>query len=516
MSVGPHSRRLVASIDQGTGSTRCLLFDAAGRLVSLAQREHAHRYPRPGWSEHDASEIWSNVRRVVPQALSDAGATPDDVVALGIANQRESCVVWERRTGRPLSPVITWEDTRASGVIEQIVAAGHTEAVLAATGIPPASYFAAGRLRWLLDTVPDLERRALRGEVAFGTMETWLIWNLTGGEHLTDVTNASRTNLMNLDSLRWDSDMLDVFDIPEETLPEIRATADAYGTCAEVLPGVPITAALGDQQAALFGQTCFDVGQSKCTFGTGAFFLMNVGQTPVPSRHGLLATVGYALPGEPPVFALEGSIAVAGSLVQWVRDNVGLVDTAPRIETLARTVSDNGGCYVVPAFSGLYAPRWDAQARGVIVGLTAYVTSGHLARSVLEATAWQTAEVVEAVEQVSGQRPASLRVDGGMTTNHLLMQNVADVLDLPVERPLFSETVSVGAAYAAGLSAGVWPDLDALRRLWRRAASWQPEMDSATRDRERAHWAHAVDRARGWLDHDPAPGRDEQARGLTG
>lgn len=497
------SPRLVAAIDQGTGSTRCLLFDEEGRLVSMAQREHAQHHPRPGWSEHDAVEIWSNVRRVVPEALAEAGATPADVVALGIANQRESCLVWDRSTGQPLSPVITWEDTRATVVVDQVVAAGHREEVLRRTGIPPSAYFAASRLRWLLDTVPDLQRRAERGEVGFGTMESWLIWNLTG-IHVTDVTNASRTNLMNIEDLTWDPAMLSVFGIPEQVLPEIRATAETYAVCTDVLPGVPITAAMGDQQAALFGQTCFEVGQSKCTFGTGAFLLVNTGTIQQPSQSGLLSTVAYVLPGEKPVFALEGSMAVTGSLVQWCRDSLGLVPTAPQIETLAASVEDNGGCYVVPAFSGLYAPRWDADARGVIVGLTAFVNRGHLARGVLESTAWQTSEVVGAIQEVTGQPLTSLRADGGMTTNHLLMQTVADVLDIRVERPLFSETVSVGAAYAAGLSIGVWPDLDALGRLWRRACSWEPQMDSATRERERTLWMQAVERSKGWIDRGAA------------
>ncbi|MDR7251557.1 glycerol kinase [Nocardioides sp. BE266] len=493
------TRRLIAAIDQGTGSTRCLLFDESGQLVSMAQREHTQHHPQPGWSEHDAAEIWSNVRRVVPEALADAGATPADVVALGIANQRESCLLWDRSTGQPLSPVITWEDTRASVVVDRVIADGHHDAVLAATGIPPSTYFAASRVRWLLDTVPDLEQRSVRGEVAFGTMESWLIWNLAG-VHVTDVTNASRTNLMNIEALAWDPDMLGVFGIPEEVLPEIRTTAETYGKCQDVLPGVPITAAMGDQQAALFGQTCFDVGESKCTFGTGAFLLVNTGHVPRRSQAGLLSTVAYVLPGEEPVFALEGSVAVTGSLVQWCRDSLGLVTTAPGIETLARTVDDNGGCYVVPAFSGLYAPHWDPAARGVIVGLTSFVNRGHLARGVLEATAWQTADVVAAIQGVLDQPLLSLRADGGMTTNHLLMQTVADVLDLRVERPLYAETVSVGAAYAAGLSVGVWSDLDSLRRLWRRACSWEPQMDSETRERERARWTHAVERAQGWMD----------------
>lgn len=492
------TERLVAAIDQGTGSTRCLLFDEGGQLVSMAQREHAQHHPQPGWSEHDADEIWSNVRRVVPEALADAGATPADVVALGIANQRESCLVWDRRTGQPLSPVLTWEDTRATVVVDQVVAVGHHDDVLRATGIPPSSYFAASRLRWLLDTVPDLERRAERGEVAFGTMETWLIWNLAE-VHVTDVTNASRTNLMNIEDLAWDVGMLAVFGIPEQVLPEIRTNAETYGVCHDVLPGVPITAAIGDQQAALFGQTCFEAGQGKCTFGTGAFLLVNSGTTPQRSQAGLLSTVAYVLPGEDPVFALEGSVAVTGSLVQWCRDSLGLVASAPQIETLASSVDDNGGCYVVPAFSGLYAPRWDPAARGVIVGLTSFVSRGHLARGVLEATAWQTADVVTAIQGVIDHPLVSLRVDGGMTTNHLLMQTVADVLDLRIERPLFSETVSVGAAYAAGLSAGVWPDLDSLGRLWRRACDWQPRLDTDTRERERARWTQAVERAQGWL-----------------
>ena len=493
------ARRLVAAIDQGTGSTRCLLFDESGQLVSMAQREHAQHHPQPGWSEHDAMEIWSNVRRVVPEALADAGAAPGDVVALGIANQRESCLVWDRSTGQPLSPVITWEDTRATVVVDRVVTDGHHDDVLEATGIPPSAYFAAPRLRWLLDTVPGLERRCERGEVAFGTMESWLVWNLAG-VHVTDVTNASRTNLMNIDDLAWDPGMLRVFGIPEAVLPEIRTTAETYGTCHDVLPGVPITAAMGDQQAALFGQTCFEVGQGKCTFGTGAFLLVNTGTTPQRSQAGLLSTVAYVLPGEAPVFALEGSVAVTGSLVQWCRDSLGLVSTAPGIETLAASVDDNGGCYVVPAFSGLYAPRWDPAARGVIVGLTSFVTRGHLARGVLEATAWQTADVVAAMEGVVGHPLPSLRVDGGMTTNHLLMQTVADVLDLRIERPLYAETVSVGAAYAAGLSAGVWSDLDSLGRLWRRACSWEPRLDAESRERERARWEHAVERAQGWMD----------------
>ncbi|GAA1876568.1 glycerol kinase GlpK [Lapillicoccus jejuensis] len=501
--------RYVVAVDQGTTSTRSIVFDLQGRMVSLASRQHRHHHPQPGWSEHDPAEIWRHVQHVVPQALDDIGADASQVVALGIANQRESCLVWERRTGRPLTPVITWEDTRAGDVVQQVLDAGHGDLVVERTGAPVSTYFAGSRLRWLLDHVRGLAERAERGEVCFGTMETWLVWNLTGGadggRHVTDVTNASRTNLLDVRGLDWDPRMLEVFGVPHAMLPHVEPTTGDFGTCTSVLPGVPVAAAMGDQQAALFGQTCFAPGQSKATFGTGAFLLVNAGSEVPPSGHGLVPTVAYVLPGEAPVYALEGSVAAAGSLVQWCRDALRLVPTAPRIETLARTAPDNGGCYVVPAFSGLYAPRWDAHARGVIVGLTAYVDRGHLARGVLEATAWQTAEVVEAVASALGHGLDALRVDGGMTTNHLLMQTVADVLDVPVERPLFAETVSVGAAYAAGLGVGAWGDLDALSRLWRRAARWEPAMPDAVRRRERAQWSRAVERAQHWVELPEGP-----------
>ncbi|MEQ4548447.1 FGGY family carbohydrate kinase, partial [Nocardioides kribbensis] len=372
----------------------------------------------------------------------------------------------------------------------------------------PAGYFAAPRLRWLLDHVPGLQRRARLGEVAFGTMESWLIWNLTGGPdggvHVTDVTNASRTMLMDIHTLQWDQRLLDALDVPAAMLPEIRPNAQVYGTCTVGLPGVVIGGAFGDQQAALFGQTCFDEGEAKCTYGTGAFLLMNTGASVRPSTHGLLSTVAYALEGEQPVYATEGSIAVAGALVQWFRDSLEMISSAPEIETLARRVEDNGGCYIVPAFAGLFAPRWQADARGVVVGLTSYVTRGHLARAVLEATAWQTCEVVEAVDLDTSLTLSRLRVDGGMTANHLLMQTVADVLDVPVERPLVAESVSLGAAYAAGLAVGFWPDLDVLRGTWRRAALWEPSMSPVVRRRERAAWDRAVQRTLHWVvDEDP-------------
>ncbi|MDO9380716.1 MAG: glycerol kinase GlpK [Nocardioidaceae bacterium] len=500
------SRPLIAAIDQGTTSTRCMLFDRQGQTVSLAQREHRQEFPRPGWVQHDADEIWRNVQRVVPAALAQAGAAPTDVVALGIANQRETTVVWDPRTGRSLAPAITWQDTRSDEIVETLVADGHETLVREVTGLRPTTYFAGPRLRWLLDHVRGLREKADAGELLFGTIDSWLTWNLTGGPdggiHVTDVTNASRTMLMDLDTLQWDDRLLAAMDLPRAVLPEIRPSAEVYGTCASLLPGVPLAAALGDQQAALFGQTCFTAGEAKCTYGTGAFLLVNAGTKRPPSTPSLLTTVGYVLGDDAPVYAVEGSIAMAGSLVQWFRDSLGMIPTAPQIETLARSVDDNGGCYIVPAFSGLYAPRWKQDARGVIVGLTSYVGRGHLARAVLEATGWQTYEVVEAIRAEAGIELAALRVDGGMTSNHLLMQFVSDVLDVGVDRPLVSETVCLGAAYAAGLTVGYWSDLAALQRNWHRAASWQPSMDPALRRREAARWDRAVEHALGWAGHE--------------
>ena len=492
--------RVVAAIDQGTTSTRCLLFNPAGRMVAVAQREHRQHYPRPGWVEHDPEEIWRNVTRVVPAALRSAGLRPENIVALGIANQRETTVIWDRRTGEPLARAITWQDTRTDGIVARLVDDGTGALVTDRCGLPPATYFAGPRLRWLLDHVPGARAGAEAGDVLFGTMESWLIWKLTG-RHVTDVTNASRTMLMDLQSLTWAPELLDVLDVPARMLPEIRPNAEVYGTCTTVLPGVPVAGALGDQQAALVGQTCFAPGEAKCTYGTGAFLLMNTGPRIARSTHGLIPTVGYVL-GDSPIYALEGSIAVTGSLVQWFRDALGMISTAAQIETLAMTVPDNGGCYIVPAFSGLYAPRWHPEARGVMVGLTSYITRGHLARAVLEATGWQTREVVDAMNADSGVPVTRLKVDGGMTANHLLMQFVADVLDVPVERPLGSEAVSLGAAYAAGLAVGYWSGLEVLRGNWHRAAAWEPSMDPDLRRRERDNWSRAVDRSYGWA---PAP-----------
>ena len=494
--------RYVVAIDQGTTSTRCIVFDHRARLVSVAQREHQQHYPQPGWVEHDAAEIWRNVQRLVPQALAQAGVRREQVVAIGIANQRETTVLWDRATGIPISRAVNWQDTRTDALVEELAADGGRDRFYDECGLPLATYFAGPRIRWLLDATPGLRERAERGEVLFGTMDTWLVWNLTGGPrggvHVTDVTNASRTMLMNIRTLQWSDELLRDIGVPRAMLPEIRSSAEEYGKADAVLPGVSIAATLGDQQAALFGQTCFSPGEAKCTYGTGSFLLINTGAEIVRSSHGLLATVGYKIGDEEAVYALEGPIAITGSLVQWFRDNLGLINSAAEIETLALTVEDNGGCYIVPAFSGLYAPHWRSEARGVIVGLTSYITKGHLARAVLEATGWQTREVVDAMNADSGLELATLRVDGGMTTNNLLMQFIADVLDVPVVRPMALETVSLGAAYAAGLAVGLWPDLEGLRRNWHRAGQWLPHMDADRRKQEYEDWQRAVDRTYGW------------------
>ncbi|UQU67975.1 glycerol kinase GlpK [Couchioplanes caeruleus] len=493
------TERYVVAIDQGTTSTRCIVFDRRGQLVSLAQQEHKQYFPKPGWVEHDAAEIWRNVERLAPLALRRAGITLDQVSAVGIANQRETTVVWDRRTGAPVGRALVWQDTRTDSLVHRLLEAPGAAEVQERAALPLATYFSGPRLRWMLDHTPGLQERAERGEILFGTMETWLIWNLTGGLHVTDVTNASRTNLLDVHTLDWSPESLDFFGIPRAMLPEVRPSVSVLGTAKAAFPGVRIGAALGDQQAALFGQTCFTPGEAKCTYGTGSFLLLNTGADLIRSDNGLLSTVAYQIEGEPAQFALEGSIAITGSLVQWFRDQLELITTAPEIETLARTVSDNGGCYIVPAFSGLYAPHWRSEARGVIVGLTSYITKGHLARAVLEATAWQTREVVDAMNANSGLTLKTLKVDGGMTADNLLMQYVADVLDVPVVRPLAAETVSLGAAYAAGLAVGHWPDLEDLRRNWHRAGQWLPAMDPDLRASEYGNWRRAVERTFDWI-----------------
>jgi len=492
----------VMAIDQGTTSTRCILFDYQGRLVSVAQREHQQHYPAPGWVEHDAVEIWRNVKRLAPEALAQAGVGLEQLAAIGIANQRETTVLWDRVTGVPVGRAVNWQDTRTDALIEQLAADGGHDRFHDRCGLPLATYFAGPRIRWLLDATPGMRARAERGEVLFGTMESWLIWNLTGGPeggvHVTDVTNASRTMLMDISTLEWSDELLDAIGVPRAMLPEIHSSSEVYGKASVVLPGIKIAAALGDQQAALFGQTCFAPGEAKCTYGTGSFLLLNTGAEIVRSTHGLLTTVGYKIGDDDAVYALEGAIAITGSLVQWFRDNLGLINSAPEIETLALSVEDNGGCFIVPAFSGLFAPHWRSEARGVIVGLTSYITKGHLARAVLEATGWQTREVVDAMDADSGLALRTLRVDGGMTADNLLMQFIADVLDVPVVRPMALETVSLGAAYAAGLAVGYWADLEGLRRNWHRAGQWLPKMDPAHRESEYESWQRAVERTLNW------------------
>jgi glycerol kinase len=502
------TERYVMAVDQGTTSTRCILFDTRGRLVAVTQREHKQHFAKPGWVEHDGAEIWHNVEDIAPMAVAQAGITLSQVAAIGIANQRETTLLWDRHTGVPVSRALVWQDTRTDELVDSLAARPDAAIVADRTGLPLATYFSAPRISWLLDHQPGLRDRAERGDILFGTMESWLIWKLTGGPdggvHATEVTNASRTQLMNLATLEWDEELLAFFDIPRQMLPAIRPSMEVYGVASAVLPGVRIAAALGDQQAALFGQTCFSPGEAKCTYGTGSFLLLNTGTELVRSSHGLLSTVAYRIGSEAAVYALEGSIAVTGSLVQWFRDQLGIISSAPEIETLARTVTDNGGCYIVPAFSGLFAPYWRSEARGVIVGLTSYITKGHLARAVLEATGWQTREVVDAMNADSGLVLSSLKVDGGMTADNLLMQFLADVLDVPVVRPMVAETVSLGAAYAAGLAVGYWPDMGVLRGNWHRAAQWLPDMAPARRDREYANWRRAVERTFDWVRPAPA------------
>ncbi|GAA1132931.1 glycerol kinase GlpK [Kribbella jejuensis] len=493
------AEQYVAAVDQGTNSTRCILFDRRGRLVSVAQREHRQLFPRPGWVEHDAEEIWRNVTRVVPLAIKQIGAEPSQVVAIGITNQRETSLLWDRRTGRPIGHAVVWQDTRTDRLVTDLAGEDGPDRFADRCGLPLTTYFSAPRIRWMLDHTPGLRARAERGEILFGTMETWLIWNFTRGLHATDVTNASRTMLMNIETLDWDDELLAAFDVPRSILPEIRPSSGVFATATEVLPGVRIGAALGDQQAALFGQTCFSPGEAKCTYGTGSFLLMNTGHEIVRSKHGMLTTVAYRIGDHPASYALEGSMAVTGSLVQWFRDGLGMIHTAAEIETLARTVEDNGGAYIVPAFSGLFAPHWRSEARGVIAGLTGYITKGHLARAVLEATGFQTLEVVDAMNADSGIALTALKVDGGMTANNLLMQFIADLLDVRVVRPMVTETVSLGAAYAAGLAVGYWPDLEGLRSNWHRAGQWMPHMDPARRAAEYANWQAAVQRTFNWI-----------------
>jgi len=497
------STKYVAAVDQGTTSTRCMIFDHASKVIAAEQMEHRQILPRAGWVEHDPLEIWERTQEVIASALSQAQLTPTDIAALGITNQRETTVVWDKHSGQPLHPAIVWQDTRTDGIVARLAADGGADRFRAKTGLPVSTYFAGTKLIWLLENVDGLRAAAQRGDALFGTIDSWLVWNMTGGRvHITDVTNASRTLLMNLQTLDWDDELLKALDIPRAMLPQIRPSSDPtpYGTYRLHGGGIPITGILGDQQAALYGQTCFSVGEAKNTYGTGNFMLINTGNEVVPSKSGLLTTVGYKIGTQPAVYALEGSIAVTGSLVQWLRDNLGLIRNAKEVEDLAHTVQDNGGIYFVPAFSGLFAPYWRADARGVIVGMTRYVNKGHIARAALEATAYQTREVVEAMRQDSGVEVTTLKVDGGMTRNNLLMQFQADILGVPVVRPTISETTALGAAYAAGLATGFWASEEDLRKNWGVDQEWTPQMDVEKRETLFKGWKKAVTRTLDWVE----------------
>ncbi len=494
----------VGAIDQGTTSSRFIVFDKAGNIVSVGQKEHEQIYPKPGYVEHDPLEIWTNTQSVIQDALAKKGLKPQDLAAIGITNQRETTLIWDRRTGKPLHNALVWQDTRVDAIVDEFAKDGGHDRLRAKTGLPLASYFSGLKLRWLLDNVPGAREKAAAGDVLFGNIDTWLVWNLTGGVnngcHITDVTNASRTQLMNLQTLEWDEEILKLFDIPRACLPAIKSSSEVYGIAKDDLAGVPIAGILGDQQAALVGQACFQQGEAKNTYGTGCFMLMNTGETPYPSKCGLLTTMGYKFGDAKPVYALEGSIAIAGALVQWLRDNLGLIQASPEIETLARSVEDNGGVTIVPAFSGLYAPHWNSHARGLIGGLTRYATKAHIARAALEATAFQTREVLEAMTKDTGIAVKELRTDGGMVVNELLMQFQADILDVPVVRPKVIETTALGAAYAAGLAVDFWAGTDDLVRNWAIDKRWTPAMDTVRRSRLNAEWDKAVSRSLDWAE----------------
>eukprot|EP00752_Nemacystus_decipiens_P007537 g6736.t1 len=504
MTTAPshESSKYVASIDQGTSSSRCIVFGQDGRIVSEHQMEHEQFYPEPGRVEHDADEIWRNVEMCVKSALNAAGLDTSDLAAVGITNQRESTLVWDKNTGTPLHPLIVWNDVRTEHICRELKANGGADRFRDRTGLPISPYFSATKLMWLLHNVPGLREVAEKGDALFGTVDSWLMWKLTGGKvHLTDVTNASRTNLMSLKGLHWDESILQELSIPACMLPSIVSSSEVYCVAdnpENVLNGVKIAGILGDQQAALFGQTCFGEGQTKCTYGTGSFILMNTGERVVPSTNGLLSTVGFKLAGQPCTYALEGSIAYAGSTVQWLRDNLEMIKSASEIENLARTVDDNGGVYFVPAFAGLLAPHWRGDARGLLCGLTAYNTKAHIARAVLESTAFQVQEVLGAMNQDSGVEAVSLKVDGGMTANTLLMQFQADLLGVQVLRPKMSETTALGAAFAAGLAVGVWKDTGELSQTWALGEDYESTMAAETRDKLLWNWQRAVRRSLGW------------------
>ncbi len=495
----------IGAIDQGTTSTRFLIFDRAGEIVASAQKEHRQIYPQPGWVEHDPDEIWSRTQDVIREAMDQVRLQPRDLAAIGITNQRETTLVWNRNTGRPVHNAIVWQDTRVGDLVSAFARAGGPDRFRRQTGLPLSTYFSSLKILWLLENVPDLRKQALAGDVLFGTIDTFLVWHLTGGPegglHLTDCTNASRTQLIDLETLNWDEQLLTAFDIPTQLLPRVVSSSEFYGNARlESVKDVAIAGILGDQQAALVGQTCFNPGDAKNTYGTGCFLLMNTGENLIHSRWGMLTTVAFRLNGQPANYALEGSVAITGALVQWVRDNLGLIRHSSEIEALAKSVEDNGGIYFVPAFSGLYAPYWKHNARGVIAGMSRHTNKGHLARAVLEATAFQTREVVEAMENDAGIPITVLRTDGGMVENELLMQFQADILDREVVRPRVKETTALGAAYAAGLATGFFENLDDLRSRWSVDRSWKPQMDSGRREKMFGYWKKAVARSFDWLD----------------
>jgi glycerol kinase len=499
----------VGAVDLGTTSNRFIIFDHQGRIIGLDQMEHEQIFPQPGWVEHNPLEIWKNTEKVIAGALQKASISGKALVAIGITNQRETTVVWDKNSGRPYYNAIVWQCTRTDEICRRLTAESGQNRFQEKTGLPVSTYFSGPKIRWILDHVPEASSAAEKGDALFGTIESWIIWWLTGGPnggaHVTDVSNASRTLLMNLNTMDWDAEILSALDIPRQMLPRIVPSVDTHpwGFTSEnsaLGARIPVCGALGDQQAALVGQTCFDIGEAKNTYGTGCFLLLNTGHTPVPSKHGLLTTVGYQIRGEKPVYCLEGSVAMAGALVQWLRDNLGLITSAPEIETLARTVADNGGAYIVPAFSGLFAPYWRSDARGVIAGLTRFVNKGHIARAVLEACAYQTLDIVEAMNKDADIDLTQLKVDGGMVANELLMQFQSDILNVPVIRPRVSETTALGAAYAAGLAVGYWSDLKALKQNWAEDKTWQPKMQQEDRKKGISGWKKAVKRTFDWVE----------------
>jgi glycerol kinase len=505
------SEGFVVAIDNGTTSTRAIVFNHNGDKCGVGQIETTQIFPKSGWVEHDALEIWANTQRVVLDAVDQAGIEKNTIVSIGITNQRETTVVWNKRTGIPVYNAIVWQDTRSQYIIDAVARIDGTEEMdvhqySTLTGLPLATYFSASKIAWILEHVEGAREAAHNAELAFGTIDSWLVWNLTGGPsggvHVTDVTNASRTYLMNLASLQWEETLLEAFSIPRSLLPEIKSSSEIYGICADVLPGVPVAGILGDQQAATFGQAAFSAGEAKNTYGTGNFLIFNTGKDIIHSRNGLLTTVAYKLGDRPAHYALEGSIAVTGSLIQWLRDNLGIISSAAEVETLALTVEDNGGAYFVPAFSGLFAPHWRPDARGVIVGLTRFVNKGHIARAALEAVAYQTQEVLNATNSDTGVPLTEVRVDGGMIANETLMQFQADILGVPVIRPVVAETTALGAAYVAGLAVGFWSSTDELRSLWKEEKRWIPQFTSEERESRLRVWQKAVQRSLNWIDED--------------